>query len=215
MFEHEHDGIRELDNNLPPWWLWGFYATIAFAIWYVPYYHFFGGQLQGEEYSVQMAEAEEAKAAYMAGLSNLIDETNVEAALDDASLAEGKGIYTTNCVACHGANGEGGVGPNFADNNWLHGGGIKNIFKTIKYGVPSKGMIPWEDQMSPGQMKSVASYILTFKGTNPSNQKEAQGDVWVEEGETAPVEQEAVDNEEVMEEVDAEPDLDKQENTND
>lgn len=185
MFEHEHDGIRELDNNLPPWWLYGFYFTIAFGVFYIPYYHFGSGPSSAEEYATEMAKAEEEKAAYMASLSNLIDETNVEIDMGDAALAEGKEVYTANCVACHGTMGEGGVGPNFTDEYWLHGGGIKNVFKTIKYGVPTKGMIPWEAQLSPGQMKNVASYILSMQGTNPPNAKEPQGELWKPEGEPA------------------------------
>lgn len=181
MFEHEHDGIRELDNNLPPWWLWGFYFTIAFGPFYIAYYHFMDGPSSHQEWVTQMEQAEEAKAAYLAGMSNLIDENNVEASMDESSLAEGKQIWIDNCAACHGANGEGGVGPNMTDKFWIHGGGIKNVFKTIKYGVPAKGMIPWEAQLSPGQMKNVASYILSLEGTNPAGAKEPQGDVWQEE----------------------------------
>tara|TARA_B100000508_G_scaffold140888_1_gene144061 strand:+ start:7172 stop:8392 length:1221 start_codon:yes stop_codon:yes gene_type:complete len=215
MFEHEHDGIRELDNNLPPWWLWGFYATIIFSVFYVPYYHFGNGNLQNVEYEIAMQEAEEAKQAYLAGMSNLIDESNIEASMDEATLAEGREIYVANCVACHGDKGEGGVGPNFTDKNWIHGGGAKNIFKTIKYGVPTKGMIPWESQMSPGQMKSVTSYIMSLEGTNPPNQKEAQGEIWVDEGaeaEPAAPTEETPASEETESEEATEPDP-KQDNT--
>lgn len=181
MFEHEHDGIRELDNNLPPWWLWGFYFTIAFGPFYIGYYHFSDGPSSSEEYKIEMAEAAEAKAVYMAGLSNLIDETNVELDLSEGALASGKKIFIENCAACHGQAGEGGVGPNMTDEYWIHGGGIKNVFTTIKYGVPAKGMIPWEAQLSPGQMKEVASYIISLKGTNPPGAKEPQGEIWKEE----------------------------------
>ncbi|MGB0403599.1 MAG: cbb3-type cytochrome c oxidase N-terminal domain-containing protein [Salibacteraceae bacterium] len=185
MFEHEHDGIRELDNNLPPWWLWGFYLTIAIAPVYIGYYQF-GDWSSASEYEAAMIKAEEEKAIYLAGMSNLIDENNVEAAFDEATLAEGREIWVANCVACHGDGGEGGVGPNMTDAYWLHGGGVSNVFKTIKYGVPAKGMIPWEAQLSPGQMKSVASYILSLEGSNPANPKEPQGDIW--KAETAPPE---------------------------
>ncbi|MCB0480788.1 MAG: c-type cytochrome [Flavobacteriales bacterium] len=181
MFEHEHDGIRELDNNLPPWWLWGFYITIAFVPIYIAYYHFGSGPSSLDEYNMEMAEAAEAKAAYMAGLSNLIDETNVELDLSEAGLASGKKIFIDNCAACHGQSGEGGVGPNVTDEYWIHGGGVKEVFSTIKYGVPTKGMIPWEAQLSPSQMKDVTNYILSLKGSNPPGAKEPQGEIWNDE----------------------------------
>ena len=185
MFEHEHDGIRELDNNLPPWWLYGFYLTIAITPIYITYYQF-GDWTSAGEYEASMIKAEEEKATYLAGMSNLIDENNVEATFDDATLAQGREIWIANCVACHGDGGEGGVGPNMTDAYWIHGGGIRNVFKTIKYGVPAKGMIPWEAQLSPGEMQSVASYILSLEGTNPANPKEPQGDIW--KAEMAPTE---------------------------
>lgn len=186
MFEHEHDGIRELDNNLPPWWLYGFYLTILFAVIYTGYYIFGPGITQAEEFNVAMEEARVAKELYMSRMDNAIDETNVTLITDAGSLAKGKEVYISNCAACHGQLGEGGVGPNFADEYWLHGGGIKNVFTTVKYGVPEKGMIPWEAQLSPKQMQEVASYILSLQGTNPPNQKEPQGKIWVEEVEAAP-----------------------------
>jgi cytochrome c oxidase cbb3-type subunit 3 len=83
-----------------------------------------------------------------------------------------------NCAACHGQKGEGVVGPNLTDAYWIHGGGIKNVFKTIKYGVPAKGMIAWETQLSPSQIQKVASYVLTLQGTNPPNGKAPEGEIW-------------------------------------
>ncbi len=194
MFEHEHDGIHELDNNLPPWWLYGFYLTILFAVVYTGYYMLGPGITQAEEFEVAMEEARIAKELYMSKLDNAIDETNVTLITDASSLEKGKGIYISNCAACHGQMGEGGVGPNFSDEYWLHGGGIKNVFSTVKYGVPEKGMIPWEAQLSPKQMQEVASYILSLQGTNPPNQKEPQGKVWVEATETAPTDSSMTDD---------------------
>ena len=81
---------------------------------------------------------------------------------------------------CHGQKGEGLVGPNFADEYWIHGGGIKNVFKVIKYGVPDKGMIAWQAQLKPADMQKVGSYILTLQGTNPPNPKAPQGTIWAD-----------------------------------
>jgi cytochrome c oxidase cbb3-type subunit 3 len=173
---HEYDGIRELDNSLPPWWLWLFYITIIWSVGYLWYYHVSDkGPDSQQEYIAAMEKGEAEKAAFLASQTNLVDEKTVTVLTGESDLAEGKEIYTANCLVCHGAAGEGGVGPNFTDKYWIHGGSIHNIFSTIKYGVAEKGMISWKEQLRPGAMQKVASYILTFQGTNPPNQKEAQG----------------------------------------
>lgn len=184
LLDHDYDGIRELDNKLPPWWLYMFYFTIVFGVVYVGYYHFSGGLSQEEEYAAEMALAEEQKAAFLASSANNVDENNVELLTDATAIANGKEKFQTLCIACHGASGgsmPGGVGPNLTDQYWLHGGGIKNVFKTIKYGVPAKGMISWEAQLTPRQIQEVASYVLSLQGSNPENAREPQGEIWTEE----------------------------------
>lgn len=181
MFDHEYDGIYELDNDLPPWWKYGFYLTIFFAFVYLINYHVLKtGKLQLAEYNQELADADAEQKARMAKMVNFITEENVIALKDDASITAGKETFSKNCVACHGANGEGLVGPNFTDQYWIHGGGIKNIFKVITNGVPAKGMISWKSQLSPKQIQEVGSYILTFQGTKPLNGKEPQGAIWVD-----------------------------------
>lgn len=180
MTEHEYDGIRELDNVLPPWWVAMFYASIVFAFVYLFHYHVFEtGDLQIAELNNTLAEADAEVAAYMAANKSQIDETSVTIITDASRLSNGEEIYVANCVACHGTEGEGGVGPNFADEYWIHGGSINDVFSIIKYGVPSKGMISWRAQLSPTQIQDVSSYLLTFQGTNPPNQKDAQGELYV------------------------------------
>ena len=182
LTDHEYDGIRELDNKLPPWWTYMFYVTIVFAVVYLLHYHvFYTGPSSAEEYEMQMAEAKEQIEAYQASLALSIDETNVTVTDDPQLLAEGEQIYEANCVACHATDGGGGVGPNFTDQYWIHGGDIKDLFKTIKNGVPQKGMISWKSQLTPQQMQAVASYILEFQGTTPQNPKEPQGELYVPE----------------------------------
>lgn len=180
LMDHEYDGIRELDNNLPPWWLYMFYACILFAFIYIPYYHIGSGESQEEEYNAEMEVAKVQKEAYLASVANKVNEKNVTAFTDESKLEAGKTIFKTFCSPCHGQKGEGGVGPNLTDEYWIHGGGIKNLFSTIKYGVPTKGMIPWETQLTPPQIQEVASYILTLEGTNPENPKAPEGKVYVE-----------------------------------
>lgn len=186
MLDHNYDGIVELDNKMPPWLANFFYVTIAFGIVYFTYYTVLGvGQTQLEEYEEEQRIAALQIEAYKATAASSIDESTV--VFDDSpdALASGKSIYSANCAACHAQDGGGGVGPNFTDEYWLHGGSIQDIFKVVKYGVPEKGMIPWQDQLSPEQMQQVASYIKTLVGTTPANPKEPQGDIFTEE-EAAP-----------------------------
>ena len=179
IFDHDFDGIRELDNSLPPWWVALFYITIGFAVVYMSYYHFFGvGASSKEQYEMEMEKAEKAIAAFRAQQADLVTEENVTALTADSDLSLGQSIYQVNCVACHGPGGEGGVGPNLTDPYWIHGGGIKNVFRTITYGVPEKGMIAWSAQMRPSDIQKVSSYVLTLQGTNPPNGKEPEGDLY-------------------------------------
>jgi cytochrome c oxidase cbb3-type subunit 3 len=189
--DHEYDGIQELDNPIPIWFNALFYGSIVFGFIYLLVYHVFGwGMNQNQEYLHEVAMAEKAKQEYLAQAANLVDESSVE--FNAALAPAGKAIYTANCVACHGANGEGTIGPNLTDRSWLHGGEIKDIFKTVKYGVPEKGMVPWEQTLTPGQIAEVSSYIITLRDSNPANQKPAEGAVvekYATEGKEEPVEQ--------------------------
>lgn len=182
--DHEYDGIRELDNNLPPWWLWGFYFSIVCAVVYFVNFHIAGtGDLQLVEYQKEMEAAELAKKAFLNTQENAIDESNLELLADAGSLKAGASTFKLYCAACHGASGgsnPGGVGPNLTDDYWIHGGDIASIFKTIKYGVPEKGMVSWQAQLSPNKMLQVSSYIKSIRGTNPVNAKEPQGELYEE-----------------------------------
>lgn len=173
---HDYDGIRELDNRLPGWWLWGFYCCIVFAMVYLWRYHVsHTAPLSIDEYKESVAAAEEAKAAYLAKAANQVDENTVKLLTDAPSLDAGKKIFTSTCFACHGADGGGGVGPNLTDGYWLHGGDIQSVFKTIKYGWPDKGMKSWKDDYSPQQIAQLASYVKSLHGTKPAAPKEPQG----------------------------------------
>ncbi|MBX2892303.1 MAG: c-type cytochrome [Saprospiraceae bacterium] len=186
---HAYDGIRELDNRLPPWWVNMFILTIVWSVGYMWYYHWGGnGPSQAEEYEKSMEKAKKERAIALAGRADAVDESNVTVLTDASALGEGELIYKNVCAACHGQQGEGTVGPNFTDEYWIHGGGIKNIFRVIKYGVPEKGMISWQSQLKPADMQKVASYILTMQGTNPPNPKAPQGEIWKEETEQKAVE---------------------------
>ena len=178
--DHNYDGIVELDNSLPPWWVYLFYGTIAFAMVYLVYFNYFDGPTQKMEYDTEVAQALVKKNELLKKAAASVDETSVVVLSDDASIAKGKGSFVTKCAACHGQNGEGLVGPNLTDEYWIHGGGIKDIFKTIKYGWPEKGMISWESQIQPLEMQQIASFIYSLKGSKPANAKAPQGTIYIE-----------------------------------
>jgi len=177
VIDHAYDGITELDNPVPAWFNGMFYASIVFATVYLCVYHVFGwGPNQDEEYEREMARAEKVRQEWLAQAANNIDENSVEVDTKPETIAAGQAIYAQNCAVCHGNTGEGGIGPNLADDYWLHGGELKDVFKTVKYGVLDKGMVPWEQSLTPAQIAEVSNYILTLRGTNPPNPKEPQGE---------------------------------------
>jgi cytochrome c oxidase cbb3-type subunit 3 len=178
MMDHEYDGIRELDNNLPPWWKWGFYATIVFAVIYLFNYHVFQyGDLQIEEYEKSMQIAEEQKQAYLATLKLSVDESNVTQLTEAADLDAGRQIFTNNCAICHGDAGQGNTGPNLTDEHWIYGNDIVNVFTTIKYGTPN-GMTAWgdDDMLLGHEMQQVSSYVMSLHGTFAAGGTPPQGE---------------------------------------
>lgn len=181
MLDHDYDGIKELDNNLPPWWKYGFYLTIGIAVIYLINFHVIGtGDLQTAEYTKAMAEAKAEVEEYMKTAANNVDETNVKQ-LEGADVESGKQLFIANCAACHGKLGQGSVGPNLTDDYWLHGGSLADIFKSIKYGWMDKGMKSWKEDLSPVQIAQISSFIRTLKGSNPPEAKAPQGDLFKEE----------------------------------
>ena len=200
ILDHNYDGIRELDNVLPPWWVYLFYGTIIFAVVYLVRFHIIGDYDQKLEYEQEVAAAQQAIEEYKKTAKDLVDVNTVEFLSDESDLSAGEKIFQSNCVACHMADGGGGIGPNLTDEYWILGGGIKNVFHTISEGGrDGKGMIAWKQSLKPVEIAQVASYVLTLGGTSPANPKEPQGDIWVDpdapqqpsgtESETPPTEQ--------------------------
>lgn len=177
---HNYDGIRELDNKVPAWWQYAFLASFIFGVVYM-YRMFVSETLPGQLQELQVANrvAELQKAEYLRNAANNIDENNV-VLLDASGIAAGSVLYGKNCQACHGDKGQGGVGPNLTDDYWLHNGGIKDIFRSIKYGWQEKGMKSWKDDFSPAQIAQLASYVKSLHGTNPPSGKEPQGTLFTE-----------------------------------
>ncbi|CAN5550007.1 hypothetical protein BH10BAC2_BH10BAC2_40440 [soil metagenome] len=184
---HDYDGIRELDNRLPPWWLYGFYACILFAcvyLWRTQVSHTAPSPV--EELQASMKVAAQEKEANLAKSKNNVNESTVQLLTDASDIEAGKKVFTTMCAACHAADGGGTVGPNLTDNYWLHGGSIQDLFKTIKYGWPEKGMKSWKDDYSPIQIAQIASYVKALHGTKPATPKEPQGELFEETNTASP-----------------------------
>ena len=182
MLHHDYDGIKELDNVLPPWWVYLFYGTIAFAFIYLIRFHVLDGDTQADEFKheVELANLEIQKNA-----SAKPDDMNIDKVTlltDEASLAKGKEVFTNACAACHKADGGGIVGPNLTDEFWINGGGIKNVFKIISEGSKNnQSMVAWKGIFKPTEIQQISSYVLSLQGTKPAGAKPAEGEKWVEE----------------------------------
>ena len=191
ILDHNYDGIRELDNVLPPWWVYMFYVTIIFGLVYLVRFHIAGDYTQAIEYENEVAEAKIAIEEYKKTAKNLVDINTVEVLTEASDLSAGEKIFTANCVVCHMADGGGGIGPNLTDEYWILGGGIKNVFRTISEGGrDGKGMVAWKNSLKPVEMAQVASYILQFQGTTAANPKAPEGEIWVDpDAPTTPAEE--------------------------
>lgn len=183
MLDHDYDGIKELDNVLPPWWVNLFYATIIFGVIYLVRFHVMDAYTQAEEFEqeVQLANAELEKMKANSPKEEITLD-KVVMLTDEASLAKGKEIFTNACAACHKADGGGIVGPNLTDEYWINGGGIKNVFKLISEGSKNNpSMVAWNKTLESTDIQKVASYVLSLQGTKPAGAKPAEGEKWVEE----------------------------------
>jgi cytochrome c oxidase cbb3-type subunit III len=181
LLDHNYDGIRELDNKLPPWWLYLFYGGILFGIIYMVRYEIMGGDDQETELLKEVAQAKADVAKYMLTAPDMMDENKVTKLTDAPSIAKGKAIFTTNCAACHRADGGGQIGPNLTDEYWIFGGSVKNLFHTITNGGrDGKGMVAWKGSLKPTEIQQVSSYILSLQGSNPKEAKAPEGEIWVD-----------------------------------
>jgi len=213
LLDHDFDGIKEMDNSLPRWWLYLFYVSIVISVLYMLYYHVLRiGYLQEDEYrhdldptyvradasdqrilgvlpeyhsplfkpggdrTPRMAALASPQAAFVL-LTRDTDTLTYQAATDPAFLSSGGQTFQTICAQCHGELGEGGVGPNLTDDYWLHGATISDVVRSVKYGYPAQGMVPWQGTLKEDEIINVASYVLTLRGTNPPDARAPQGDL--------------------------------------
>lgn len=201
ILDHDYDGIKELDNNLPPWWVYLFYASIIFAVVYLARYHVFDGDFIAVEYEKEVAQAKIDIEEYKKNNPNLVDASTVVLLTEESDLKAGRVIFDGKCAVCHKTDGGGGIGPNLTDPNWILGGGIKNVFTTISEGGrDGKGMISWKAELNANEIAQVSSYVLGFEGTTSAAPKAAEGDVWADP-DAAPIEEEGTSEEEVEVEV--------------
>lgn len=213
LLDHEYDGIQEMDNSMPRWWLYGFYLSIVFSVAYMLYFHVFRiGYLQEDEYRrevdagyirVSVADTKilgvlpeyhspmynpdgdlTPRDAALAGprvvrvlMTRDTDTITYVAVVDPVALADGEQTFKKICSQCHGVLGGGGVGPNLTDDYWIHGASISDVVKSVKYGYPAQGMIPWLGMLSEEEIINVGSYVLTLRGTNPPDARAPQGEL--------------------------------------
>lgn len=179
--DHNYDGIRELDNHLPPWWKWLFNGSIAFAVLYIILYHVTGTlPLAQEEYDRELAQAEQQIREYQASQPKaVIDESTLEYTADAELIENGRKVFLANtCAGCHREDGGGNaIGPNLTDDYWLHGGDVREVFQTIKNGVVEKGMPAWGKSMSPRDVRDVTFFVMSLHGSNPPDAKAPQGEL--------------------------------------
>jgi cytochrome c oxidase cbb3-type subunit 3 len=184
LLDHDYDGIHELDNKLPRWWVWLFVLTTAFAVVYLFHYHVRGnGKMMAAEYGEEMRLGAQIKAKAMTEFENSM--ASLQPSKDPTVLAEGHETFLKLCAPCHRPDGGGLVGPNLCDDFWIHGSNFVDNLRTIWNGVPSKGMVTWKTTLKPSTVYAVGSYIYTLRGTHPVNPKPPENQAPVKTGPSA------------------------------
>lgn len=179
LLDHDYDGIKELDNDLPPWWKYLFIISVIWGVIYFAHFEIFGGATQEMELKKEIAEAKIALEEYKKTAPDLMNAESATVLTEAGDLSKGKTIFETNCAACHRADGGGQIGPNLTDDHWILGGGIKNVFHTISEGGrDGKGMVSWKAMLKPTEIQQVASYVLSLQGSNPADAKAAEGEIY-------------------------------------
>ena len=182
ILDHNYDGIKELDNSLPPWWVYMFYITIVFAVVYLIRFEVMGGDTPEMEYEKAVAQARMEVNKYKANSPDVFNIDDLKLLTDASDLKRGKAVFNLNCASCHLADGGGSIGPNLTDEYWILGGGIKNVFNTVYNGGRNgKGMIAWNKTLKAEDIAKVSSYVISLQGTTPAKAKAPKGEKWEEE----------------------------------
>ncbi|QSQ24121.1 c-type cytochrome [Pyxidicoccus parkwayensis] len=168
-----YDGIEEHDNRLPNWWLFILWTTIVFSAGYWFWYHIAElapgqlGEYRGEAAEVAKRNADNKPAS---------NEMLLALVKDPGTVGNGKAVFQANCASCHGAQGQGLIGPNLTDGFWLHGSKPMDIHKVVAEGVVAKGMPAWERTLGAERVRAAVAYVLTLKGTHAPGGKAPQGE---------------------------------------
>jgi cytochrome c oxidase cbb3-type subunit 3 len=180
LLDHNYDGIQEYDNDLPKWWVYLFWITIIWSVGYVFWFHSPSTPTPEERLAAGLQELEQMRPKQTGGdaVAGDSDESLLKLVSNAEMISKGLEIYTGKCLACHAQGGAGLVGPNLADNYWIHGGKPTQIKKVIVEGVPEKGMISWKAMMSDQEINAVVAYIWSLHGTTPPNAKAPQGELF-------------------------------------
>jgi cytochrome c oxidase cbb3-type subunit 3 len=179
LLEHSYDGIQEYDNPLPRWWVAVFWLTIILTPLYIVYYHFGPGPLARDRYDADMVKFFDRQAQQLLAMGEISETVLADLTDDDSMMSSGEKIFRGKCATCHGVFGEGSIGPNLADQYWLHGGQYMDIYRTVREGVPTKGMVAWERQLKPAELLAVSAYVGTLLDSDPPRPKAPQGDAFV------------------------------------
>jgi len=178
LLDHDYDGIQEFDNPLPNWWLGTFYGAIIFSVFYVAYYHYGPGLSLDEELAQDLAQVRAIEASNKKAAPPLNEKELAAAYADAGKRTQGKKIFSEKCMACHGASGEGQIGPNLTDAYWIHGNAaLSSLLKVISVGVPDKGMPPWDALLKPEDILAVSVHVKSLQGSKPANAKPPQGEL--------------------------------------
>lgn len=178
LLDSNYDGIQEYDNDLPLWWVALFFFTIFWGMGYIVYYRFGPGLSTTAALEEEMAAAQAAQQTQLASNApaEVTDDQLLALTKDAAVIAQGQGVFASKCLACHGPQGQGLVGPNLTDDYWIHGAKLTDNLRTVREGVLDKGMLAWKGLLSPDEIKAVVAYAYTLRGTNPPNPKAPQGE---------------------------------------
>jgi len=165
LLEHNYDGIQEYDNPLPAWWVWIWIGSMVFSVLYYIHYQLGHGEGIHENYQAEVEAFQEAETKRMLAMGEVTEESLASLMQSDASVLAGQSVYTTHCKQCHGAQGEGQIGPNLTDKAWLHGdGSLMAIYKTVDEGVVEKGMLAWGKKLNAKDLRMVVAYVGSMRG---------------------------------------------------
>jgi cytochrome c oxidase cbb3-type subunit 3 len=183
MKGHSYDGITELDNPLPSWWLWTFLLTIIFSFIYYIHYESGAGHTLNQELDIALKEISQSKSHSSSHNHDVMQPTETEESLasqmnGEAMVLTGASVYEGKCLACHGKDLQGIVGPNLVDKYWIHGKGTRaDIVSVIRAGVLDKGMPAWEPLLKKEEIYAITAFILSKKGSDVPNAKAPQGEL--------------------------------------